>query len=155
MAAVLVPFLRASVLDGAAGLSGIPAACLLPRPLTETVKVAQLRNSTRVPAEGRTCAGCWSASAGLGMQSTLRLESRLPVLPSLSTASRLIWSLGSFGKLAIRAILWGYVSVSLVSLQINSKGRGQAGIFHSTAAPPRRPGPWFWMAPAVLATLFL
>lgn len=58
--------------------------------------------------------------------------------------SCLIWNLGSFGKLAIRTILWEYVYVSLVFLQINSKGRGQAEIFHLTAVPLLRLGTWLW-----------
>lgn len=56
-------------------------------------------------------------------------------LPRHGLQSGLIWKLGSSGKLAIRAILWEYVYVSLVFLQINSEGRGQAEIFHLTAAP--------------------
>ena len=40
--------------------------------------------------------------------------------------------------------MWEYVYVSLVSLQINSKGRGQAKIFHLTAVPLWRLGTWFW-----------
>lgn len=65
--------------------------------------------------------------------------------------SCLIWNLGSFGKLAIRTILWEYVYVSLVFLQINSKGRGQTDIFHSTAAALLRLGTGVGMATAALS----
>lgn len=68
---------------------------------------------------------------------------RIFSFPPPRQQSCLIWNLGSFGKLAIRTILWEYVYVSLVFLQINSEGRGQAEIFHLTAAPLLRLGTWF------------
>lgn len=119
--------------------------------------MARARGPVRSACDSGRVDGALAAgppSAGLASRAPSAWSSRFPAsLPS--AAACLIWSLGSFGKLAIRATLWGYVYVSLVSLQINSKGRGQAGIFHSTAAPPRRPGPWFWVATAAPTTLFL
>lgn len=132
------PFFSASVIDGA-GMSGTPSAAFSPSPsmrwspLKTRVDQGFPVQQVLLRPKGGRIPGCWSGEA-----EPLHPELRLFVLPSLSATSCLIWSLGSFGKLAIRAILWGYVYVSLVSLQINSKGRGQAGVFHSTAAPPRR-----------------
>lgn len=70
------------------------------------------------------------------------------VSPAYSLNSCFNWILASFGKLAIRTILWEYVYVSLVFLPINSwSKRGHGSIFHLTAAAAARAAAASYAAP--------